>query len=198
MLVVALTGGIGSGKTTVSQLFEAFGTPVVDTDIIARQLVAPGEPALNDIAKQFGHTVFSSDGSLDRAKLRQTIFQNGEKKAQLESILHPLIRKEVARQIAALTAPYCIVAIPLLVESGQTDIADRVLVVDTPEAAQLTRVMLRDNQTEKEITAIISSQASRDARLAIADDIIHNHSSLKALKQQVETLHRKYLGGCRT
>ncbi len=194
MLVVALTGGIGSGKSTVSQLFEALGTPVIDTDIIARQLVTPGSTALDEIINQFGPTILSTDGSLDRAKLRQIIFQNAEKKAQLESILHPLIRKEVARQISTLTAPYCIVAIPLLIESNQEEIANRILVVDTPESAQLARVTRRDNQTENEVSAIISAQASRDERLAAANEVIHNDGSLEELKQQVAVLHQKYLG----
>ncbi len=193
MLVVALTGGIGSGKTTVSQLFEAFGIPVVDTDIIARQLVAPGEVALKAIINQFGSAILSADRSLNRTKLRQIIFQNAEKKAQLESILHPLIRQEVARQISALIAPYCIVAIPLLIENNQQGIANRTLVVDTPESAQLARVTLRDNQTENEVSAIISAQASRDERLAAADEVIHNDGSLAELKQQVAVLHQKYL-----
>jgi len=193
MLVVALTGGIGSGKTTVSQLFEALGAPIVDTDIIARQLVAPGESTLNEIARQFGETILNPDGTLNRAQLRQTIFQNPDKKRLLESILHPLIRAEMMHQIAALTSPYCIVVIPLLVESGQMEFADRILVVDTTEAAQLARVSQRDNQTENEIAAIVASQASRDARLAVANDVIHNNSTLDELKQQVATLHQKYL-----
>ena len=193
MLVVALTGGIGSGKTTVSQLFEALGTPIVDTDIIARQLVAPGESALSKIVRQFGETILNPDGTLNRAQLRQTIFQNPDKKRLLESILHPLIRKEMMHQIAALTSPYCIVVIPLLVESGQMEFADRILVVDATEAAQLNRVSQRDNQAENEIAAIVASQASRDARLAVANDVIHNNSTLDELKQQVVTLHQKYL-----
>ncbi len=193
MLVVALTGGIGSGKTTVSQLFEAFGIPVIDTDIISRQLVAPGEVTLEAIINQFGPSVLSADRSLNRTKLRQIIFQNTEKKAQLESILHPLIRKEVARQISKLTAPYCIVVIPLLIESNQEKIADRILVVDTSEFAQLARVTLRDNQTENEVAAIISAQVSPNKRLAAADEVIHNNGSLKELKQQVAILHQKYL-----
>jgi len=193
MLVVALTGGIGSGKTTVSQLFEALGCPVVDTDIIARQLVAPGKAALIEITNQFGEAILNPDGTLDRAQLRQTIFQNPDKKRLLESILHPLIRQEMMRQIAALTTPYCIAVIPLLVESGQMEFADRILVVDATESSQLARVSQRDNQTENEIAAIIASQASRDARLAVANDVIHNSSTLDELKQQVAALHQKYL-----
>jgi len=193
MLVVALTGGIGSGKTTVSQLFESLGTPIIDTDIIARQLVTPGKPALIEISTQFGQEVLSTDGTLNRAILRQVIFQDIEKKRLLESILHPLIRQEMTRQIAALSTTYCIVVIPLLVESKQMEIADRILVIDTPESTQLARVSARDNQTEKEVTAVISAQASRDARLSIADDVIHNDGSLDKLKQQVESLHQKYL-----
>jgi len=193
MLVVALTGGIGSGKTTACRLFESLGAPVIDADEIARLLVRPGEPALNQIATQFGQTVLTAEGHLDRPKLRQLIFNNEENKAQLESILHPRIRQEMTRQIAALDSAYCIVAIPLLVETGQMEIADRILVIDTPESEQLKRVTARDNQSEKEVEAIISAQASRAARLKVADDIIQNDGGLEHLRQQVEALHQQYL-----
>ena len=193
MLVVALTGGIGSGKTTACHLFKTLGTPIIDADIIARSLVERGEPALDEIMQQFGKLVLTSEGALDRAKLRQLIFNDAEKKSLLESILHPRIRQEMVRRISELTTPYCIIAIPLLVESGQMEIADRILVIDAPESEQLKRVIQRDEQTKAQVEAIISSQASRAARQAVADDIIHNDGDLIRLQTQVEVLHQKYL-----
>lgn len=198
MLVVALTGGIGSGKTTACRLFEKLGTPVIDADEIARALVQPGEPALNEIVGHFGHTILTETALLNRTKLRQIIFNDKDKKALLESILHPLIHQEMARRIKRLSAPYCIIAVPLLVElaqqgSGQMALANRILVIDAPEAAQLKRVTQRDGQAETEIATIISSQASRTARCAVADDIIHNDGELEKLHQQVQTYHQKYL-----
>ncbi len=193
MLVVALTGGIGSGKTTACRLFETLGTPIIDADLIARSLVEPGEPALDEITQQFGSAVLTTKGTLDRKRVRQLIFSDREKRHLLESILHPRIRREMVRRIAELTTPYCIVAIPLLVESGQMVIADRVLVIDTTESEQLQRVVERDEQTEEAVAAIISSQASRAARLALADDIIDNSGDIGHLQAQVESYHQKYL-----
>lgn len=192
MLVVALTGGIGSGKSTACELFKALGTPVIDADVIAHQLVQPEQPALNEITQHFGKALLTADGQLDRAKLRQMIFSDQAKKAQLEAILHPRIRQEMNRQIAALSSSYCIVAIPLLVETGQTGFADRILVIDLPETEQRKRACQRDQQSEREIEAIISTQASRGERLAIADDIIHNDGDLEELNQQVSALHQQY------
>lgn len=192
MLVVALTGGIGSGKTTASQLFEKLGTPVIDADEIARLVVQPGQPALTEVIKQFGPSILTAEGLLDRTKLRQIIFNDAEKKRLLEAILHPRIREEMTRRLSKLSAPYCIVVIPLLVESNQMEIADRILVIDTPEALQLSRVTQRDHQTASEVSAIITAQATRDARLAVADDIILNDGDLKKLQQQVESHHQKY------
>jgi len=192
MLVVALTGGIGSGKTTASQLFEKLGTPVIDADEIARLVVQPGQPALTEVIKQFGPSVLTAEGTLDRATLRQVIFNDAEKKRLLEAILHPRIREEMSRRLSKLSAPYCIVVIPLLVESNQMEIANRILVIDTPEALQLSRVTQRDHQTASEVSAIITAQATRDARLAVADDIILNDGDLKKLQQQVEFHHQKY------
>ncbi len=193
MLVVALTGGIGSGKTTACRLFETLGSPIIDADLIARSLVEPGEPALDEITQQFGSAVLTTKGSLDRKRLRQLIFSDSKKKQLLESILHPRIRREMVRRIAELTTPYCIVAIPLLVESSQMEIADRILVIDTTEDEQRQRVIERDEQTEEAVAAIISSQASRAARLALADDIIDNSGDIRHLRAQVETYHQKYL-----
>ncbi len=193
MLVVALTGGIGSGKTTACRLFETLGTPIIDADLIARSLVEPGEPALDEITQQFGSSVLTTKGTLDRKRVRQLIFSDREKRHLLESILHPRIRREMVRRIAELTTPYCIVAIPLLVESGQIEIADRVLVIDTTESEQLQRVIERDEQAKEAVAAIISSQASRAARLALADDIIDNSGDIGHLQAQVESYHQKYL-----
>jgi len=193
MLVVALTGGIGSGKTTACRLFETLGTPIIDADLIARSLVEPGKPALDEITQQFGSSVLTTKGTLDRKRVRQLIFSDREKRHLLESILHPRIRREMVRRIAELTTPYCIVAIPLLVESGQMEIADRVLVIDTTESEQLQRVIERDEQAKEAVAAIISSQASRAARLALADDIIDNSGDIGHLQAQVESYHQKYL-----
>lgn len=193
MLVVALTGGIGSGKSTACRYFEQLGVPVIDADLIARKLVQPGEAALDEIAQQLGSSLLTSEGELDRAQLRQIVFSDPDKKKLLESILHPRVRSEMKRRIETLTAPYCIVAIPLLVETGQLEIADRILVIDSDEAEQIKRATKRDNQPEEAVRLIISAQADRPERLAVADDIILNDGDLQNLRQQVQKLHDQYL-----
>ncbi len=193
MLKIGLTGGIGCGKSTVAALFHNYGIPVIDADVIAHQLTQPGQPALADIAQVFGNHVMNSDGSLHRGQVRELIFSDAEKKQQLESILHPLIFAQMQTQIALLTAPYCLVCIPLLIEKHKTAFVDRVLVVDCSTSLQLERVKMRDNLTTLQIEAIIAAQASRAERLQAADDIIDNSNSAVQLAQQVKTLHNSYL-----
>jgi dephospho-CoA kinase len=191
-LVVGLTGGIGSGKSTVARLFANYGVPIVDTDQIARDLTEPGTPAFQTIVNQFDK-ITMSNGQLNRRLLRQLIFADPEKRIWLEELLHPLIREEVLRQLALLKAPYCIVVIPLLFENPPDPIIKRVLVVDTDEELQIARVAKRDVHSVMEIEAIMATQVSRKVRLDGADDIIFNTQEPEFLMPQVEELHKSYL-----
>ena len=192
-LVVGLTGGIGSGKSTVANGFSALGVPVIDTDKLARELVEPGQPALDEIISTFGSEAISADGQLDRDYMRQLIFTDNSRKSQLEAILHPRIRQRVRALLADIRSPYCIVVIPLLLETGQTDLVDRILVVDAPEKEQLTRVAARDSLSDNAIKAIIRSQVDRNTRLAAADDIIVNDRGMSELTGHIRKLHRHYM-----
>ncbi len=194
MLKIGLTGGIASGKTAVSAHFSRLGVPVIDTDIISRELVEPGQPALEQIAEQLGREFIASDGRLNRAALRRHIFSHLEARATLEGILHPAIRQEVERRLAETTdAPYAIVVIPLLVENQLEDMVDRVLLVDVPEELQVERVCRRDNITSREAEKILLAQASRKERQRAADDIIDNDRDLPSLHARVNALHDYYL-----
>lgn len=193
VFIVGLTGGIGSGKTAVSDRFAELGIRVVDADVCARVVVEPGRPALAQIVDHFGPEVLQADGSLDRARLRQIVFANEAERKWLESLLHPLIFEEMWSQLQAATSPYAILVSPLLVEAGQNAICQRILVVDVPEDVQLARTMARDANSAEQVKAIMASQASRDARLAKADDVITNDSSLENLWQQVDEMHQRYL-----
>jgi len=194
MFAVGLTGGIGSGKSTVAECFAELGVPVIDTDVIARQLTAPGSEALHAIRAAFGETVMHPDGTLDRAALRRLIFADAAARRQLEAILHPRIRQAVEHALAALTAPYALIVIPLLVETGSyRDVLSRVLVVDCPEELQIARVMARSGLAPDEVKAVLAAQATRAERLAAADDVLVNTGSPKALRSEVATLHRRYL-----
>jgi dephospho-CoA kinase len=194
MFAVGLTGGIGSGKSTVAELFAELGTPVIDTDVIARQLTAPGSATLESIRAAFGESVMQADGTLDRAALRRRVFADSAARHQLEAILHPRIRQEVEQTLATLAAPYALVVIPLLVETGgYRDVLSRVLVVDCPEDLQIARVMARSGLARDEVKAILAAQAGRTERLAAADDVIVNTASPEALRTQVATLHQRYL-----
>jgi dephospho-CoA kinase len=231
MFTVGLTGGIGSGKSTVADCFAALGVPVIDTDVIARDLTAPargtppdarpaggawllptcrlynhglplagglgaapGGAVLEEIRAVFGEAVMQADGTLDRAALRRRVFADSAARRQLEAILHPRIRQVVGDRLATLTAPYALVVIPLLVETGgYRDMLNRVLVVDCPEDVQIARVMARSGLEQDEIKAILAAQAGRAERLAVADDIIVNTATPEALRAKVVALHQRYL-----
>jgi dephospho-CoA kinase len=190
--LVGLTGGIASGKSTVSDLFAALGVEVIDADVIAREVVAPGSAALEAIRARFGAEVLESAGALRREALRARIFAQPEERRWLEALLHPLIRGETMRRIEASQAPYVILAVPLLLESGEYDYVDRVLVVDLEPALQLERAMRRDHSDEGNIRRIMAAQLPRERRLAQADDVIHNDDSLLALREKVRALHEFY------
>jgi dephospho-CoA kinase len=190
--VVVLTGGIAAGKSAVSQRFAALGVPVIDTDVIARQLVEPGQPALAAIVRTFGGDVLDGDGRLDRRRMRDLVFADPGRRQQLEAILHPAIGADVQRQVLALDAAYCILVIPLLAESGRYQWADRVLVVDVDEQTQIARVMARDRIGRGQAEAILAAQAGRQQRLALADDVIDNRGSPQQLDLAVAALHDRY------
>ena len=193
MLVIGLTGGIGSGKTAVSDKFAELGVPVIDTDQIARELVEPKQPALQAIIDRFGATCLNPDSSLNRAHLRRLIFNDPAAKKDLEAILHPRIRAEVKRRLAELSAPYCILVIPLLVETGDAYSVDRILLVDVPEEVQIARVMVRDGINHEQAARILSAQATRSERISKADDIIENSGPLIHTQQLVEQWHDYYM-----
>lgn len=193
MLIIGLTGGIGSGKSTIAKLFAAKGIDIVDTDQIARDVVMPGQVALNKIVEKFSEDVLLPDKTLDRAKLRKIIFADDSKRTWLEQLLHPLIRDEMERQIKSAKSPYCIAIIPLLLETQPNPLINRILVVDALETQQIDRTQTRDKLSRDEISAIIKSQVSREQRLAAADDIITNHGILEELSEQVDKMHKFYL-----
>jgi len=192
-LVIGLTGGIGSGKSTVAEGFAALGVPVIDADQLAHELVEPGQPALDEIIATFGAECISEDGRLDRAWMRGRIYADAAVKQQLEAILHPRIRQRIKTLLAGIRTPYCIVVIPLLLETGQTDLVDRILVVDTPEKEQLKRVAARDRLTHNAIMAIMAAQTDRSTRLNSADDVISNDSDLGSLSGRIQELHQLYM-----
>ena len=192
-LVIGLTGGIGSGKTTVANLFSSLGAPVIDADELARQVVAPGEPAYEEILQHFGTTILSNSGELDRRRLRERIFSDPAKRDRLEAIVHPRVYAQMKRLLDCLAAPYAIVVVPLLIESGASELVDRVLVVDSPEELQIERARRRDGTTRVAVEKILAAQLDRSARLSAADDVIENDGSVEALTKVVSTLHRQYL-----
>ena len=193
-LIVGLTGGIGSGKSEVSRRFQLRGITVVDADEVARLVVEPGEPALAEIAQHFGADILTSAGELDRAQLRAIIFSDPDQKQWLESLLHPLINARIRFELSrSSTSPYAILSSPLLLETSQHTLVDRILVIDASEDLQITRASLRDQNNIGQIKAIMATQLSREARLEKADDIIHNHGDLLELDAQVNQLHQQYL-----
>jgi dephospho-CoA kinase len=190
---IGLTGGIGSGKSLVSGEFGRLGATIIDTDRIARELVAPGQAALDEIIERFGNEILTTSGSLDRARLRKKIFNNATDRYTLEEILHPRIRAVATARADACSTPYSMLVIPLLAENAHDYPLDRILVIDCPEQLQRQRVAERDHLDPAEIDAILAAQASRSARLAIADDIIANDGDPASLKDAVARLHRRYL-----
>ena len=189
---IGLTGGIASGKTTVADNFAELGVPVIDTDVIARQIVSPGEPALDEIRERFGDSVIDESGELNRSAMRELIFSDDEQRLALENILHPKIGAETRRQSAVAGGDYQVIVVPLLVGSPLLQFVDRVLVVDCDENTQVERLLARDAESIQQARKIISAQPSRDERLAIADDIISNNHGLAEIKQQVLLLDKKY------
>lgn len=193
MLKIGLTGGIGCGKSTVSAVFAEFAVPIIDADTISHDLVAPGRPALVLIQDVFGAGVITSDGALDRAKLREIVFSDPQAKKKLEAILHPLVYQAIQIQLKQLDGAYCLIVIPLLFETDMTHLVDRILVVDCPVEQQIARVLGRDKLTAEQAQAIINSQISRSVRLACADDVIENMQTTDKLAEQVKKLHNLYI-----
>jgi len=191
--VVGLTGGIGSGKTAVSDRFQALGIVIVDADIAARVVVEPGRPALDEIQKHFGESIIQDDGNLDRAALREKVFRDEKERKWLEQLLHPLINEQIRTELDESSSPYTILVSPLLIETGQSRFTHRILVVDVPLQKQVERTMARDNNSEEQVRNIIKVQTSRDERVARADDIILNDEDLNKLDQSVSDLHENYL-----
>lgn len=192
-LVVGLTGGIGSGKSAVSEHFARLGVPVIDADAVARDVVAPGRAALSEIVDAFGPDLLTPEGILDRRRLRERVFREPRERRRLEAILHPRIRDEMLRRLRAVEAPYCVLCIPLLLETDQRDLVDRVLVVDTSPQHQIERTQARDGSPRETIERIMRSQLGREERLAAADDVIENDGTLEQLRTRVEALHERYL-----
>jgi dephospho-CoA kinase len=193
MLIVGLTGGIASGKTTVADLFAARGVPLVDADVSAREVVAPGSAGLAEVVAAFGPEILTPAGELDRRALRERVFAAPAERQRLEAILHPLIGRHLHQGLQAATGPYVLLVAPLLLEGTLKKTVHRVLVVDVPEETQIQRVMARDGSGRAEAEAILAAQMPRPERLAQADDVIVNNDGLDALERQVEQLHRKYL-----
>lgn len=192
--VVGLTGGIASGKTTVANLFhQYFAIDIVDADLVARQVVQPGSVGLSAIVDHFGPEILTANGELDRASLRARIFDQADEKAWLNQLLHPMIRQEMIEQLKTVTSAYALLVVPLLVENRLQTLCDRVLVVDVEEQTQIERTIQRDGVDEQQVRAILNAQATRQARLAIADDVVKNDAKDQNLLQQVTELHQKYL-----
>jgi dephospho-CoA kinase len=195
--VVGISGGIGSGKTTVTDLFATYGVEVIDADVIAREVVEPGTPALKSIVDKFGQSVLdyssgASLGTLDRAKLRTLVFSDNETKSWLNKLLHPAIRQQMLLQTRQAKSVYCLLSVPLLVENKLYEQVDRVVIVDVNEQTQLHRTLLRDKTNEQQIRAIMKAQATRPQRLSVADDIVDNNGKTVDLVKQVTRLHKKY------
>ena len=192
-MIVALTGGLASGKSSVARRLEALGVPVIDADVVTRRLVEPGQPALAEIVDVFGAGVLDGRGRLDRARMRERIFDDEGERRALESILHPRVRHAMQAFAASSDAPYVVFVIPLLVETRQADRMDRVIVVDAPRALRAARAAARDGSPPETIAAMIDSQATRADRLAVADTVIENAGDLATLHEHVDAAHRECL-----
>ncbi len=193
MLTIGLTGGIASGKTAVSDRFQALGVPVVDTDLVAREVVAPGTEGLSRLVRAFGSAILQEDGTVDRTALRRQVFSDPMARKQVEELLHPLIRERSMQRLAELDGDYAIVVVPLLVETDFRALVDRILVVDATEEQQLQRLQQRDGCSRQQAHAMLAAQASRAQRLEAADDILCNNDDLVALDRQIQALHQQYL-----
>ena len=188
-----MTGGIASGKSTAAELFGELGVPVIDTDVIARDVVESGQPALDEIQERFGDAVIDAAGNLDRASMRKIIFADGDARRDLEAIVHPRIGAQVQRQAAEAGGPYQLIVVPLLVDSPLLQFVDRVLVVDCDEDTQLQRLLNRDGESAESARRILAAQSSREERLSIADDVLRNDRDVNHIEQQVTALHQRYL-----
>ncbi|WP_194437579.1 dephospho-CoA kinase [Vibrio fluminensis] len=197
-LVIGLTGGIASGKTTVANIFrDQFAIDIIDADVVAREVVEPNSDGLNAIVERYGREILLEDGSLDRSALREIIFADRNEKIWLDSLLHPMIRRNMQQQLEQVTSEYALLVIPLMVENNLQELADHILVVDVDEKIQIERTMNRDGVSHQQAESILQSQASRQQRLAIANDVIKNHSQNQQLLPQITELHKKYLEMCR-
>ena len=196
VLRIGLTGGIASGKSLVADMFAKLGIPVIDTDKIARQVVARGQPALAEVTAEFGVRILTPEGELDRTSLRQIVFQDEPLRRRLEAIVHPRIREMTLQASETAGGPYQVLVVPLLIESDFQQLVDRILVVDCPESVQRERLLVRDTETPEQVERMMDAQLSRSRRLEAANDIIDNSGTQDATRRQVETLHRKFLGIC--
>ncbi|CAM3545240.1 dephospho-CoA kinase [Parendozoicomonas haliclonae] len=193
MLTIGVTGGIGCGKSAVTDYLTQKGILIADADQAARKVVEPGQPALKAIAEHFGDHLIQADGNLDRRALRDIVFNDPEQRRWLEQLTHPLINQQLSDEIASATSPYVILVSPLLFEARQNQLVDRVLVIDTTEEMQISRAMARDNISREQASAILNAQASREQRLSMADDVVENSGSLDELYLQLDKLHETYL-----
>ncbi len=194
MLVVGLTGGIAAGKSTATAFFQERGVPVIDADEVARDVVAPGTPGLAAVVAAFGSQILQADGTLDRRRLREVVFADPAERRRLEAILHPLIQAEIRARLQQVRGPYCILAVPLLIESAALRaLVHRVLVIDVPVEVQVARLMQRDGMSAEQCQAMLAAQASRARRLEAADDVVDNATDVTALQRQLDSVHARYL-----
>ena len=193
VLTIALTGGIGSGKTSIASIFKSLGVPIIDSDTISKEIILPGKPCFKDIVNEFGEEILTNKGTIDRYKLRDIIFNNDKARIKLENITHPIIFKNIDIQTSLINYPYCLVIVPLLIETKSVKYFDKVLLVDTFKNIQFERVSKRDSMSPTLLRKIIKIQATRSERLKYADDIIENNNEIGNLNEYINILHKKYL-----